>query len=68
MAEYCELVPIYNLKELKEAKDRAIVIGRNQKIFNCTRVEAYKLRKASLEPIIAIAEKYNQTLDTPLES
>jgi hypothetical protein len=67
LAEYCELVPRYELKELKEAKDRAIVIGRNQTIFDCTRVEAYRLRDVTQEQILEIAEKYNQTLDDPLD-
>lgn len=66
LAEYCELVPKYRLKEIKEAKERALIIGRNQTVFGCTRVEVYKMDKPTLEQIRAIAESFNNSLDNPL--
>lgn len=66
LADYCELVPRYRLKEIKEAKERAEIVGRNQTVFDCTRVEVYPLEEPTLEQIRAIAEKFNQSLDNPL--
>jgi hypothetical protein len=66
LAEYCELVPQYRLRVIKEAKELAEIIGRNQTIFDCTRVEVYKMDKPTLEQIRAIAESFNNSLDNPL--
>ena len=66
LADYCELVPRYRLKEIKDAKKRAEIIGRNQTVFDCTRVEVYPLEEPTLEQIRAIAEQFNQSLDNPL--
>lgn len=67
LAEYCELVPKYRLKEIKKAQDRAEIMGRNQTIFDCTRFEVYPLEEPTLEQIRAIAEQFNQSLDNPLD-
>lgn len=67
LAEYCELVPKYRLKEIKKAQERAEIIGRNQTIFDCTRFEVYPLEEPTLEQIRAIAEQFNQSLDNPLD-
>lgn len=66
LADYCELVPRYKLKEIKEAKERAEIVGRNQTVFDCTRVEVYPLEEPTLEQIRVIAEQFNQSLDNPL--
>ena len=66
LAEYCELVPKYKLKAIKEAKELVEIIGRNQTIFDCTRVEAYRMDKPTLEQIRALAESFNSTLTNPL--
>ena len=66
LAEYCELVPKYRLKAIKEAKELAEIIGRNQTVFDCTRVEVYKMDKPTLEQIKAMAESFNNSLANPL--
>jgi len=66
LAEYCELVPRYQIKAIEDIKDRADIIGRNQTIFDTTRVEVYKMDNPTEAKIRALAESFNNTLANPL--
>lgn len=67
LAENCDLMPKYKLKELKKAQNIADITGRNQSIFDSTRMQAYRLKNPKQEQIEIIAESFNQKLDNPLE-
>ena len=61
-------MPRYRFKEIKQARERAELIGRNQTIFDCTRVESYRLDKPTEGQISVIAERFNASLCDPLPS
>ena len=66
LADYCELVPRYQIKDIEDIKDRADIIGRNQTIFDVTRVEAYRMDDPTEAKIRALAESFNSSLANPL--
>ena len=66
LAEYCELVPKYQIKAITDVNERAEILGRNQSIFDVVRVEAYKMIEPTEEQIRAIADSYNNNLANPL--
>ena len=68
LAEYCELVPKYQIKAITDVNERAEILGRNQSIFDVVRVEAYKMIEPTEEQIRAIADSYNDNLANPLAS